>query len=435
MKVNNEKTENRQAFLTIEMEPTEVEDSLKKSYQRLVRSTRIPGFRKGKAPRAILENYIGKESLFEDTLKYLLPEAYDNAIKEQEIEAIAQPQLEVTQTEPLVFKAVVPLKPEVKLGDYREIQVTAEPVGVTENHIDGVIEQLRHQYATWEPTDRAVDFGDMVIINIDSTVDGNPYIMQDGAQYQVVPEVVLPAPGFSEQLVGMKSDQEKKFNIAFPADHPRADLAEKEAAFTVCVTEIKEEVLPELTDDFARIVDPEFDNLAALREKVNSQLKVQAAENTRVDYEDRVIEAVVDISEVEFPPILEEAEIHRILDQRFQKGNQEIEEYLRYANQTEEELHEEVRPVAHKRVVRSLLLGKIVDEEEIEVSDDEIDIEIVKMISSSTDKRDELEKILNIPQNRESIRQTLITRQSIHRLVEIAGGLPDNQDETTEEEK
>ena len=435
MKVNNEKTENRQAFLTIEMEPTEVEDSLHRSYQRLVRSTRVPGFRKGKAPRAILENYIGKESLFEDTLKYLLPEAYDNAIKEQEIEAIAQPQLEVTQTEPLVFKAVVPLKPEVKLGDYREIQVAAEPVEVTESHIDGVIEQLRHQYATWEPADRAVDFGDMVTINVDSTVDGNPYIMQDGAQYQVVPEAVFPAPGFSEQLVGMTGDQEKKFNVTFPADHPRADLAEKDAAFTVSVTEIKEEVLPELTDDFARIVDPEFEDLATLREKVDSQLKVQAAERTRVDYEDRVIEAVVDISEVEFPPVLEEAEIHRILDQRFQRGNQEIEEYLRYANQTEEELHEEARPVAHRRVVRSLLLGKIVDEEEIEVSDDEIDIEIVKMISTSTDKRDELEKVLNIPQNRESIRQTLITRRSIHRLVEIAGGLPDNQDETTEEEK
>ena len=265
MKISNEKTENRQAYLTIEMEPAEVEESLQKSYQRLVQSTRIPGFRKGKAPRTILESYIGKESLFEDTVKHLLPEAYDRAIKEQEIEAIAQPQLELTQTDPLIFKAIVPLRPQVKLGDYQQIRIAAEPVEVSESHIDSVIEQLRHQHAVWEPVERAVVLHDLVVISVDSSVDGNPYIMQDGAQYQVIPDTPFPAPGFSEQLVGMNSNEEKEFSITFPADHPRADLAEKEAPFKVRITEVKEEILPEVNDDFARMVDPDFENLAALR--------------------------------------------------------------------------------------------------------------------------------------------------------------------------
>ena len=209
MKITKEKTEDSQAFLTIEMEPTEVEESLAEAYNRLVKKTNIPGFRKGKAPRQILEQYLGKESLLEDALNHLVPQAYEKAIAEQQIEALARPQIEIVQTDPVIFKATVPLAPVVKLGDYHHIQVTPDPVEVTEDKVNAVIEQLRHQNATWESVERAVAFGDLVVLDIKSDIDGEPFINQEGVQYQVFRDSPFPAPGFAKQLPGMKKGEEK----------------------------------------------------------------------------------------------------------------------------------------------------------------------------------------------------------------------------------
>jgi len=420
VKVTNEKIENSQAFLTIEMEPAEVEESLEKSYHRLVQKARIPGFRKGKAPRVILERYIGRESLLEDALNNLVPQACEKAIKEQAIEAIAQPQIEVTQTEPLVFKAIVPLKPKLKLGDYQHIQVAPERVKMTKSDVSAVMEQLRHQHATWEPVERPVDFGDLVVLDIESNIEDKPFINQKGAQYQVLHDLSFPAPGFAEQLAGMKRDEEKEFKLQFPSDYARGELAGKEPWFKVKVSEIKQEILPELNDEFAREINPDFKTLDLLRKEVSSDLKLRAEEKARIDFEEQVIDAVVELTELEFPPILVEVEINRILNQRFQRGNQELEEYLRNIKKTEEELREELRPLATRRTTRSLVLDKIVEEEKIEASASEIDTEMANIKKSATENKEELEKVLNTPQARESIEQTLITRKTIQRLVEIA---------------
>jgi trigger factor len=434
VKVTNEKTENSQAFLSIEMDPAEVEESLEKSYHRLVQKSKIPGFRKGKAPRAILERYLGKESLFEDTLNILLPQACEKAIKEQEIEAIAQPQLEVTQTDPLVFTAIVPLRPRVTLGDYQQIRLTQETVEVTESNVSDVLEQLRHQHATWEPVERPVDFNDLIVLDIESNIEDKPFINQQGAQYQVLQDQSFPVPGFADQLAGMKKDEEKEFKLQFPSDYPGSELAGKEPWFKVKVTEIKEEVLPELDDEFAREINPDFTTLESLQERVSSDLKLRIEEKARLDFEEQVVDAVVDLTDVEFPPILVETEVHRIINQRFQRGNQEVEEYLKSINKTEEELHEELHPLATKRVTRSLVLGRVFEEEKIEVGDSEIDTEIENMTNSATENKDELERILKTPQARDSIEQTLITRKTIQRLVEIAKS-PDKIKKTQKKER
>ena len=420
MKVTNEKTENRQVFLIVEMDSSEMENSLEESYHQLVRRTKIPGFRKGKAPRAVLERHIGKEGLLEEALNNLVPWACDQAIKEQEIEAFAQPRVEVTQTEPLIFKAIVPLKPEVKLGDYQHIEVAMEAVSVTEDDVNDVLEQLRHQQAAWEPVERPVGFGDLVVMDVESNIEGEPFISQRGAQFQVLQEQSFPSPGFAEQLTGMKNNEEKEFKLKYPADYSRADLAEKEPQFKVVVTEIKQEILPELNDEFAAELGADIKTLDLLREQISSDLKLRAEEKARVNYEERVIDAVVDITEVEYPPILEELEINRMLNQRFQGGNQELEEYLKSANQTGEELHEELHPLAGQRVVRSLVLGKIVEEEKVGVDDSEIDAEIETMVKNAAENAGELGKALNTPQARESIEQRLISRKAIEKLVEIA---------------
>lgn len=423
MKVTNEKTENSQAFLTVEMEPAELEQSLEGSYHRLVQRTKIPGFRKGKAPRAILERYIGRESLLEEALNQLVPQAYEQALKEQAIEAIARPQIEVTQTEPLVFKAIVPLKPKIKLGDYHNLQVTPESVeAVTEETIQAVIEQLRHQRAVWEPVERAVNFADMVVLDITSGIEDKPFINQKGAQFQVLHDLSFPAPGFAEQLVGMQRNEEKEFKLQFPTDYPRSELAGKEAWFKVGVTEIKQEILPELNDEFARELNADFTTLDSLREEVSANLKHRAEDKARVDFEERVMDAVAGPAEIKFPPILVEMEIARIIDQRFQRANQSLEEYLTSVNKTEAELREELCPLATQRVTRSLVLGQVVIEEKIEVSDSEVAAEIDKMTQSATENKEALEKVFNTPEGRESIGQALLTRKTIQWLVEMAKG-------------
>ncbi|MFC1984134.1 trigger factor [Chloroflexota bacterium] len=439
MKVTNEKTENRQTFLTVEMEPDEVEVSLERSYHRLAQTANIPGFRKGKAPRAVLESYIGKESLLEDALNSLLPEVYEKVIEEQKIEAFAQPRIEIAQTDPVIFKLTVPLIPTIKLGNYHDIHVEPEPVEFAEDNVDAVIEQLQHQHATWEPVERAVDYNDLLTLDVGSDIEGEPFINQKGAQYQVLRELTLPAPGFAEQLVGVKRDEEKEFKLQLPSDYSKSELAGKEALFKVKVTEIKQEKLPELNNKFAKEVGPDFKSLKSLRKRVSDDLKLRAEEKARLAFEERVIEAVVDITELEFPPILVEMETDQLIDQqlrRLQMGGKELEDYLSSINKTEEELRQELNPLATKRVSQSLMLGKVAEEEKFEVSDSEINAEIENVTKDAgEDKKDELNKYLSAPENRNSIEQVLITRKTVQRLVEIAGGSDTNTKTIQKEEQ
>jgi trigger factor len=429
LKVTREKTENSQAFLRIEMEPAEVEKHLAEAYHHLVRETNIPGFRRGKAPRAILERYVGKGGLLEDALNHLLPEAYEKAIKEEGIEAIASPSIEVEQTDPVVFKATVPLRPVVKLGDYHQVRLTPEPVALGGDDVNTVIEQLRRQHGTWEPVERPVNFDDLVTLDIESNVEGKPFINQQGVQYQVLPDQPLPAPGFAEQLAGMKGGEEKEFKIQLPKDYSRSELAEKEAHFKVKVSEVKQQRLPKLNSEFARLVDPELKTMASLRKRVSTNLRLRAEEKAREEFEEQVIGAVVDVSQVEFPPVLVENEIDRLLDQqaRWLQASGGLEEYLRQINKTGEELREELRPLATKRVTRSLVLGKIAEEEKIEVGDAEIHAELERLAQSATGNKDEVKKFLDSPEAHSSVEQLLIRRETVKRLVEIAGSSTDDQ--------
>ena len=335
MKVTNEKTENSQVFLTIEMEPAEVEESLEKSYHRLVRKANIPGFRKGKAPRGVLEQYIGKESLLEDALNNLIP------------------------------------------------------------------------------------------LDIESNIEGKPFINEKGVQYQVRRDFPSPVPGFAEQLPGMKRDGDKEFRLQIPSDYPRSELAGKEPWFKVRVTEIKQERLPELNDELAKQISPDFETLDILRERVSTDLRQQAEEKAKIDFEEKVVQEVVDLAQVEFPPILVEMEIDRLINEqarRLQMGGHRLEEYLSRLNKTEAELREELQPVATKRVTSSLVLGKIAEEEKIEVSDSEIDTEIEEMLKNVAENKDKLRESLNTPQSRESVKQLLFSRKTVQCLVEIAKG-------------
>ena len=423
MKVTNEKTENRQAYLKIEVEPSEIETSTEKAYHRLVKRVNIPGFRRGNAPRAIFERHFGKHELFHEMLDDLVPDVYTKALKEQNIEAVAEPQIELESEEPVIIKAVVPLKPVVSLGDYKTIDLKPQPVEVTDAMVDSVVEQLRHQHATWEPGERPVEFGDLVTIDVESTMKGEPFVNQKGVQYQVTKGTLSPAPGFAEELAGIKKEEEKEFKLHYPADYPQKEVQGNEAAFKVKIIEIKQEKLPEVTDEFAKQVATDIGNVAAMRQKISDDLKKRVEDRCKRDFEDKVIETVTALSQVEYPPVLVDFEVERSLERSLryiQNSGQNIDAYLKSINKTVDQLREELKPSSAKRVAESLVVGKISEQEQIKVDHAEIDAEIEDMIKNSSGDKEELRKVLETQRNHESIEDTLVARKTIQRLTEIA---------------
>ena len=421
MKVSTEPVENRQIALNIEMEPVEIDKYLDRAYSRLVKRVSVPGFRKGKAPRDILERHIGKDALFQEALEDLIPRAYKEALDEQKIDPIAQPQFELIKTEPLIFKAVVPLKPEVKLGDYNKIKVESKPVKILKKDIDATVEQLREQQAVLLPVDRPIQFGDVVSIDVEGERDGEPFPIRKDVVYEVTKDARLPLPGFAGKLEGMSKGEEKSFVLSYPADYEMKELAGKEHAFRVTLKEIKEKKLADVDDEFAKSLGK--DDVASLRNQIESNLKARAEERARSEREQQAIDKLIEVSEVEYPPVLVEREIDRLLNEEarnFAEGVVGLENYLKTLNKSMDDHREELRPMASKRVLRSLVLGKLADSEKIEVTEPDIDAEVEKMAQDADKQAEDIRKLFSLPQARESVKQFLLGRKSLDRLVEIA---------------
>jgi trigger factor len=423
MKVSAEPIENSQITLNIEMEAAEVDGYLEKAYNRLVGRVSIPGFRKGKAPRDILERHVGKDTLFREALEDLIPKAYKEAVESQQIDAIAAPQFELIQTEPLIFKAVVPLKPTVKLGDYTQIRLESKPVEISDDEVETAMEQLRQQQAVLSPVDRPIQFGDIVTIDVEGERQGESFPIRKDFVYEVNENSRLPLPGFAERLQDMKKGEEKSFVLSYPPDYEMKELASKDHSFKVKVSEIKEKRLPEVDNEFAKGLGSQ--DLASLREQLAANLKARAEERAHLEFEQKVVDTAVELSEVEYPPVLVDREIDRLLSdeaRHFAEGITGLENYLKNLNKTMDDHRGELRPVASKRVVRSLVLGKIAEAEKIEVEDSEIDAEIERTIKDADKQADEMRKFFGLPQARESVKQFLIGRKTVERLVEIATG-------------
>jgi trigger factor len=424
MKIRTQEFENGQAVLHIEVEPPELDKSLDETYRRLAKKVNVPGFRRGKAPRPILEMFVGKEALHEEALEHLIPQLCDQAAQEQKLEVIAQPETEVLEHDPVVvFKATFPLRPKVELGDYHSIRLAPEPVEVTEEDTNRVMEQIREQHALWIPAERPLEYGDMATIDIEQKREKTSPTTYKGQQLPVLKDSKLPMPGFAENLVGMQKDEEKEFSLSFPEDYEVPRLAGEKYEFKVKLSEIKEKQLPELDDEFAKSVGQDVETFDALRDKLTANLKTMAELSARRDFERKVVEAVAALAKVEFPPVLVEQEIDNLLRERdiMLRSQGGLESYLRNIKKTEEEIREELRPKATERLIQSLVLGKVVEEEKIEVSDAEVDAEAEKMISEANEQNVEaLRNLLKTPSGRRSIQESLMAQKTVQRLTEIA---------------
>ena len=425
MKISAENLGNCQTVFTIEAEASELDKSLDEAYHHLVNEVSIPGFRKGKAPRAILVQHIGKKNLLDEALEHLIPQLYKQAIESQKLEPITGPQIEITQTEPVVFKAIVSLKPEVKLGDYHSIRLEPGPViEIADKEVTAAMEEFRERQGAWVPVDRLVELGDLVTMDIQANVDGKPWLNHKDILYEMDKDSRSPVPGFVAHLQGAEKNKEGTFSLTIPDDYPINEMRGKEGTFQVTVTEVKEKQLPELNDELAQSAG--YDNLEDMKRKVAADLRAKAEARDRLESKQKALDALVKISEVNYPPILEDEEITGLLRNEAQRlGFREIADYLKKANKTEEEIKQELRPIAKKRLIQSLVLGKLAEEEKIEISSSEVDNKVDEITGDAEDK-EKARQFFSLPQIKQSIEQSLRTQKTMDQLLQIAIGNAEN---------
>ena len=422
MKITQEEVVDRQTVLLIELEDDDLGPYLDRGYRRVVQRISVPGFRKGKAPRWRVEQVVGREGLINEVLDTMLPEVTDRAISEQELDAAGLPRLELVEISPFSLKATVPLVPKIDLASYTDIRIPVEPVEVTEEDVDQRLEQLRESMAAWEPVDRPVQAGDLITMAAVGTVAGRTVLNEPNAVYFVDEDSTRPFPGFSQQLVGIESGSAKAFELELPADFMDQTIAGGRVGLTVTASEIKERILPELDDEFAKGVGDGHESLDALRQEVNKELATEAEQASDRRYRDAVLQALVDGAEVELSPLMVEHEAEHIQDDQarvLSQINVRMDDYLRSLGKTAEEMRTETQDEAIGRLKRTFLLTRVAEAEDMTVSDEEVEEKVSEMLSESREGAPQVE---DSDELRGSLRRSLLVEKTIDRLVAIAKG-------------
>lgn len=423
MKVSAERLEGSRVQLNVEIDPERAEKSLEKAYRRLASKTHVPGFRKGKIPRPILERFLGKDVLLNEALDELVTGAYNEAIAEHNIDALLRPEIEVIQLEPVTFRAVVAVRPEVQLGDYRSLRFAYEPAAVKEEDIEAALQQIQEQASTHEPVDRPVQFGDLVTADVFGTMDDQEIVNQKEARFVVAEGYKLPAPGFNEALVGAQKDEEKVIDLSFPADYEDASLAGHSFHFRVTIHEVSEKRLPPIDDELARTVGEGIDTLAELRERIAANLKTRAEREAMAKLREDVISAVSAAAQLEIPQSLVDHEVEHQVERRAEALKQQrmsLEQYLSVTKQSKDDLQRELRPGVVESLKREFVLDKIAEVEHIEVSPMEVDTSIERTVLSAGQQGEALRRVLSSPEGRASLETSIRREKTVERLLHIA---------------
>jgi trigger factor len=406
------------------MDAEDEEPFLNRSYRRLAGRVRIPGFRPGKAPRSVVESHLGRATLVQEALEFMIPESLDQVLREHEIRAFVEPQLEVLELEPVSFKAVVPLEPEVDLGELGSLSASAPPVEIGDEDVTRVLENLRYESAPWEPVERPVAFGDLVTMNVRGTVAGEDAIDDEGVDF--IPQVDnnLPVPGFSVYLEGMTEGQEKDFTLAVPEDRYQENYSGKECYFHVEVISVKEKQLPELDDEFAKGVMDGFESMEALSDHIRQRLTADGEATAQRELERTVLEELKNLCTIQASELIYQREMESIREdheRNLRNQRLDMETYLRFIGQTAQEFEEQLRPQAEDRLATLLVMRKFAEQENIEIEAAEIDTEIDRLTENSAEETvDSLRRVLSSDDSRESLRSSLLNRKVLARLVEIA---------------
>ena len=425
MKVTREDEAQRQTVLNIELEEPDLESYLQRAYQRVSQKVKVPGFRPGKAPRAVVERVVGRESLLQEALEFMIPEVTAKAIEQEEIEAGAQPDVELIETEPVTIKAIVPLLPLVETGDYNSLRVPWVAPTVTDEQINDSLEETQKQSTLWEPVERPAQMGDQVIMDLKGVIDGETLLDQEDGPF-ILSDEPMPIPGFGEQLVGIDAGDTREFDLTFPEDYLSESMAGKECHFTVTAKETKEQKLPELDDEFAKGVGDGFDSLNALKDNIRQQLQDELEHQDLHQYEDLVMDELAVIGSVELPNVIVERSIDHHLEEIQETIGRRLgraislEEYIDVTKKSEEELREETRRTVEQQLRRSYLITEVARIEGIEASDEDIEAEIETMIETSGEQGDQVRQMFMNQENRDSVARSIRSRHTVEHLIAIA---------------
>lgn len=389
MSLQVEKLEHNMAKLTIEVSAEDVEKALQAAYLKERSRISLPGFRKGKVPRQMIEKMYGPEVFYDEAANHMISEAYGKAYEECELEIVSQPKVAITQLEmgkPFIFTAEVAVKPEVTLGEYKGLKVDKVSTRVTQKEVDEEIDRERERNArTIEVTDRPVQDKDQVILDFEGFVDGVAFEGGKGENYPLTIGSGAFIPGFEEQLIGAEIGKETEINVTFPEEYQAKELAGKEAVFKCTVHEIKAKEIPELDDEFVSDVSEESETVDAYKAEVKAKIKERKEREGRQKKEDQAVEQAVANAQIDIPDPMIDLQTKQMADdfaRRIMQQGMSLEQYFQFTGLSEEKMMEEFRPQAEKRIRTRLVLEAVVAAENIEVSDERLDEELKKMADS-----------------------------------------------------
>lgn len=425
MSLQVEKLENNMAKLTIEVPAEELEKAINVAYQKNKNKISIPGFRKGKAPRKMIEQMYGKEVFYEDAANELIPEAYEKALDECSEDIVSSPKINVTQIEsgkPFIFTAEVALKPEVTLGKYKGVKVDKMDVSVTDEEVDAEIDRERDRNARIiSVEDRAVKDGDMTVIDFEGFVDGEAFEGGKGEDYPLTIGSGAFIPGFEAGLIGAELGKETDVNVTFPEDYQEKSLAGKDAVFKCTIKEIKEKELPELDDEFAGEVS-EFDTLSEYKEDVKKKLEEKKVSEAKDAKEEAVIDAIIEDARMEIPDAMLETQQRQMVEefaQRIQSQGLSIEQYMQFTGLTSTALLDQVKPQALRRIKSRLVLEAVVDAEKITASEEEFEEELKTMGEAYRMEADKVKELLG-ENGKKQVMEDICIRKAVEFVVENA---------------
>ena len=400
MSLQVEKLEKNMAKLTIEVPAEELEKAMQNAYLRAKNRITIPGFRKGKAPRKMIEQMYGKGIFLEDAANALIPEQYSKALEECDLEIVSQPEIDVTQIEPgkaFIFTAEVAVKPEVTLGEYKGLEVPKSETEVTDEEIEAELKKEQEKNSrTITVEDRGAENGDIATIDFEGFVDGTAFEGGKGTDYPLTLGSGSFIPGFEDQLVGAKAGDHVEVNVTFPEEYQSKDLAGKAAVFQCDVKKVETKELPELDDDFAQDVS-EFDTLAEYKEDIKKNLAERKEKEARTAKENAAVDKAIENAQMEIPDAMIETQISQMLDdfsRRMQAQGLPMEQYMQFTGLTADKMREEMKPQALKRIQTRLVLEKIAETENIQPSEEEVNEEISKMAEMYKMEADKLKELL-----------------------------------------
>ncbi len=425
MSLQVEKLEKNMAKLTIEVAAEELEKAIEEAYRKERNRISVPGFRKGKAPRKLIEQMYGKEVFYEEAANALISQAYEKELENCEESVVSQPRINVVQIEtgkPFIFTAEVALKPEVTLGKYKGVKVEAADLEVTEEEIDAEIGKERDNSARTVPVEgRPVQDGDMTVIDFEGFVDGAAFEGGKGTDYPLTIGSGAFIPGFEEALIGAEIGKETDVNVTFPEDYQAAELAGKAAVFKCTVKEIKEKELPALDDEFAAEVS-EFDTLAEYREDTKKKIGERKAEAAKSAKEEAVIDAIIEDAQMEIPDAMLETQQRQMVEdfaQRLQMQGLSMEQYMQFTGATPQMMLEQIKPQALRRIQSRLVLEAVAAAEKMEATEEEFEAEVSKMAEGYKMEPDKVKELLG-EGGKKQVMEDICVNKAVEFVVENA---------------